>query len=107
MLKEELRHTHFPYCLMRNSDGSYVMLNRNYKPVGFMTGEYVKYEEFPISFHAKGLTKKMAAALSARGDEDLERIYLYHDGCIPTADKKSMDAYLARIGKLLKLKLKD
>ena len=105
MLKDEIRHTHFPYCLMKQTDGSYVMTNRNYKPIGFMIGEWVDYNEHPVGVNIKGLTAKVAGTLSARGSEELDRIYLYNDGCIPTNDQKSMDAYLARLGKLMALKI--
>ncbi|MCH2341477.1 hypothetical protein ACGFZ7_16360 [Pseudomonas sp. NPDC047963] len=105
MLKDELRHTHFPYCLDRQEDGSYVMLNRNYKPIGFMTGEWVNYEEHPVSVKLQGITQKLAAELDARGRENMERIHLYNDGCVPTDNAESMQAYLSRLSKLMALRI--
>lgn len=107
MLKDELRHTHFLYCLDRQADGSYVLLNRNYKPLGFMTEEYVRYEDHPVGVKLKGLGPKVAAKISYRGDESLDRIYLYNDGCIPTDGAANMKAYLERLGTVMKLRISD
>lgn len=37
-----------PYCLQKQSDGQYVVLNRQYKKLGFKTLEHIDYEEYPI-----------------------------------------------------------
>lgn len=103
MLSEELRHTHFPYCLDRQEDGRYVVLNRNYKPLGFMVGEWVEYSDFPVGVRLKGLGPKTAAKLSWEGKEELGRIYLYNDGCIPTHGPGHMQAYLQRLAVLMGL----
>jgi hypothetical protein len=103
MLNGELRHTHFPYCLDRQEDGTHVVLNRNYKPIGFMTGTYVEYGDYPVGVKVKGLGPKTAAKLDYQGREDLERIYLYNDACIPTKGQEHMQAYLARLGVLMGL----
>lgn len=107
MLKDELRQTHFPYCLDRQGDGSYVLLNRNYKPIGFMTGELVKYENYPVGVRIKGMTTKLAAELDVRGRENLERIYLYNDGSNPSGSKQDMKAYLSRLEKLMGLAIEE
>lgn len=104
-LRNEARVIYFPYCLRRQEDGSYVVLNRNYKPLGFDTGEYVDYKNYPIAVRFKGLTPKMAAKLSYDGSEGLDSIYLYNDGTVPTASAKNLTAYLNRLAQLAKLKL--
>ena len=107
MLKDKLRHTHFPYCLDRLKDGRYVLLNRNYKPVGFMIDELVTYEDYPIGVHLKGLTPTVAAKIDARGRDNLDRIYLYNDGCTPDSSPKDMEAYLQRLAIVMNLKISD
>ncbi|WP_445496771.1 hypothetical protein [Pseudomonas sp. 8(2025)] len=107
MLKEELRHTHFPYCIQRQEDGTYVFTNRNYKPIGFMTGGWVNYDDSPIGVKISELTPTLAARLDHKGRDNLDRIYLYGDSCVPTADQKYMDAYLGRLGILMKLRIAD
>jgi hypothetical protein len=107
MLKDELRQTHFPYCLDRLKDGSYVLLNRNYKPIGFMVGEWVTYEDHPVGVRIKGITPKVAAELDIRGRDNLERIYLYNDGSNPSLSPEHMRAYLDRLAKLMAMPIED
>ena len=81
------RQIHLPYCLERQKNGEYVVLNRQYKPVGFYTYNFINYDEFPISVPFK-ITKATAKKLSFDGSDDLQTIYLYNDGCLPDSDKK-------------------
>jgi hypothetical protein len=92
-----------PYCIERLKDGRYVVLNRNYKPLGFTTDDFVTYEDYPIGVTFKGLTPKKAVLLSYRGSADLDKIYLYDDGCIPNGGAANMKVYLARLEVLAKL----
>lgn len=97
----ELRQLILIYCLQRLPDGSYVALNRRYKPVGFSTVEWVDYEAAPVRFKFKrALSAAQIAALSYQGDTDPERIYLYNDGCIPTESAADWKAYAERLGRL-------
>lgn len=107
MLKDELRQTHFPYCLTRQQDGSYVLLNRNYKPIGFMVGEWVHYEDHPVGVRIKGITPKVAAELDIRGRDNIERIYLYNDGNNPSRGPEYMRAYLDKLAKLMAMPIED
>ena len=94
----------FPYCLQQLGDGSYVALNRAYKPVGFNlgAGDWVKYEEFPVSFRFKSFTKAMAARLSASGDDNVQCVYLYADGHLDDAAKRAKYfSKLERLGQYL------
>jgi hypothetical protein len=105
MPSHEFRAVHMPYCLKRLDDGRYVVLNRDYKPLGFRTRERVVYESFPIAVKFKGLTKKLAAKLSWDGSANLESIFLYNDATVPTDSAKRMTAYLERLAILAKLKI--
>ncbi len=96
-----------PYCIQNLPDGRYVVLNRNYKPLGFTTDDFVTYENYPIPVKFKDLTSKKAAKLSYKGSSDLDRIYLYNDGCIPTDSTANMKSYLARLEILAKMKFAD
>jgi hypothetical protein len=101
--ESELRQLILIYCLDRMPDGSYVALNRRYKPVGFNNGpmDFVKYEDFPVRFKFKrALSARQIAALSYKGDTNAERIYMYGDGCIPTSSDADWSAYSARLQRL-------
>ena len=99
----DVRAVYFPYCLQKQEDGSWVLLNRNYKPVGFNTDDYIKYEDYPVSIKLKGLREKTLQAISHDGEVS-DNIFLYDDGCVPTSSSSSMASYLKKVEILLKLK---
>lgn len=99
------QYAHLPYCLQKQKDGSYIALNREYKPIGFYTDEHVDYGLYPIAVKFKGLTAKTAARVSYKNSPNLEAIYLYNDSCVPHFSKKDMAAYLDRLAILAKLKI--
>lgn len=101
----EIRALHLPYCLERQTDGRYVILNRRYKPLGFTTREHVDYGAYPIAVKFTRLTRATAARPSVRGSEDLEKIWLYDDATVPTASTKNMQQYLERRKIMMSLKL--
>jgi hypothetical protein len=101
----DIRSIHFPYCLQRQADGSYVVLNREYKPLGFKTNAHIDYAGYPIAVKLKRMTAKTAKKLSCDGSANLTSIYLYNDGCVPTRSRKNMQQYLARLEILAKLKV--
>lgn len=92
----DLRCLFLPYCLEKQPNGSYVALNRNYKPVGFTTREYATYADYPVSISLH-ITKTTAKKLSHNGDDNVDRIFLYNDGCVPTHTTANMSVYLERL----------
>jgi hypothetical protein len=105
MPSHEIRAVYMPYCIERQSDGQYVVLNRNYKPLGFRTSERIDYGNYPIAAKLKGLTPKIAAKISCTHSADTDKIYLYDDGCIPTDNAANMTQYFERLAVLAKLKI--
>jgi len=101
----DIRFTFMPYCIQKQDDGRYAILNRRYKPLGFSSTEFFTYADYPILVNIKGLTEKTASKLSHCADSNLNDIYLYNDGCIPTSSTKNMDDYLARLAVLAKLSI--
>lgn len=101
----DVRSVHLPYCIERQSDGTYVVLNREHKPLGFKTGRHLDYAAYPISVKLRGLGAVTTAKISYNGSSDLSRIYLYNDGCIPTRSSTHMAAYLKRLAQFAKLKV--
>jgi len=101
----DIRCVHLPYCLKKQDDGTYVVLNREYKPLGFKTRAHVDYASYPIGVRIKGMTARAAAKISYEGSSDVRNIYLYNDACVPTGSAAHMDAYLKRLAHLAKFKL--
>ncbi|CAN99119.1 MULTISPECIES: hypothetical protein [Sorangium] len=101
----EMREVFFPYCLKRQPDGRYAILNRRYKPVGLFTGGWVKYDGLPVLVDLR-VTPSMAASVSWDHNPKLDEIFLYDDGCVPTASTEAMAAYLDRVGRMMKWKIR-
>jgi len=93
----------FPYCMEQNDDGSWVFLNRKYKPIGMNTGEWIKYDDYPVRFFLKGLGPATRAKLDIHGKGTDRRIYFYNDATVPTKSAKNMKAYLARLEIIMNL----
>lgn len=97
----EFRRLFLPYVLLLQSDGRYVVLNRNYKPVGLTVSDYIDYGAFPVAIKFKRkLSSRQIQALSHDGSPDPSRIYLYDDGCVPTYSDANWTAYSARLKRL-------
>lgn len=82
-----------------------MITNRRYKPVGMTSTDHVDYDAHPVRVKFKRLTAATARKLDYKGREDLERIYLYNDGCVPTESQANWDAYSARLQSLAKLQV--
>ena len=95
----------FPYCIEKQEDGSYVVLNREYKPIGFLTEERLDYGKYPIGIRFKGLKEETIRKISVDGDQSDRAIYLYGDGSKPTQNEKNMRDYLERLSVLMSLKV--
>lgn len=97
MDEQEFRWVFLPYCIDRQPDGRYAVLNRRYKPVGMTVTSFVTYTEYPCLVKFKDLTEEVATQVSAKGDARLDRIYLYNDACVPTHSQADWDAYSRRL----------
>jgi len=100
----DFRSVYLPYCIKKLESGQYVVLNREYKPLGFRTRDHVDYEAYPITVRFARLTPATAAKLSHSGKADTNEIFLYDGGCIPTKSAEYMRRYFERISILAKLK---
>ena len=102
----DFRSIYMPYCLDLQEDGAYAVLNREYKPIGFNTREFITYSDYPVTTTFKGIGPSTAKKLSYNGSEDLSRIYLYDDARVPNASSANMAAYLKKLEILAMLKVK-
>ena len=91
----KLFKTHFPYCISQTKNG-YALVNRDYKPLGFLTQQWVNYDEFPVEFDFKSIPEATLKKLSWEGSSEFP-VYLYNDGCAPWLSKAHEKAYLAKL----------
>jgi hypothetical protein len=100
------RKVFFPKALERQADGTYVIQNRQYKPVGFAvkSNVHVIYADHPVRVKMR-LTKVQARLLSFNGSEDVNSVHLYDDTCVPERSKSNWDAYCQRLARLARIKV--
>jgi len=96
-LHTDIRSVYFPYCMERQGDGSWLLLNRNYKPVGLNTAAFVRCDEHPVSVRIGGLTPETLQKLSVDGKVAGGRVYLYLDNGLPTSVPFAARDYLERL----------
>lgn len=98
---------YMPYCLQRQEDDRYAVLNREYKPVGFITRDWVNYDDYPVCAKIKGIGPALARKLSYNGSDDVDCIYLYNDGCNPCSGAEEMAAYIRRLTLAVNLRIDE
>ena len=101
----DFRFVFMPYCIEKQPAGGYVVLNRKYKPLGFVTDQFINYADYPVVATIKGLTPALAEKLSWNKSANTDKIYLYDDGTNPISSAKNMAAYLDKLALLATLKL--
>ncbi len=102
----DFRSVYLPYCLKNVKDDIFIVLNREYKPIGFNTRDLLNYEDYPIASRIRGITTNMIKRISYNGEIKNEGfIYLYNDDCIPTSSKSNMISYLEKLEVLASLQL--
>lgn len=100
---DEFRRIYLPYCIEQVDGIGHVVLNRLYKPLGVRGRDHIDYA--PHAVKLKGLGSAKASKLSWNASPDITRIWLYNDGCIPTAGAANWNAYQARLALLAKMKI--
>jgi hypothetical protein len=102
-----VRQALFPYGMDKQEDGSWVFFNREYKPVGMNTSEFVVYQDYPVSFHLKGFGPTKQAKLDIHGDGKGSRVYFYNDGSVPTDSPQNMTSYLRKLEVVMRLSVDE
>ena len=81
-----------PYSCHSVDDGTHIIVNRSYKPVGQVSKEWANYAEFP-NLHAH-FANDLRSNFTAQGSSDG---YLFNDGCPPWHSRVDATAYLDRL----------
>lgn len=104
-----------PYCVKRLTDGSIVVLNRMYKPLGMVSTSYVDYGEYAVRMN---IPDSLARSVSCDGkgfiascDGAGDTLYLYNDTDNPFSIHRGngagkRKAAMLRINKLMTALLK-
>ncbi len=101
----DFRYVYLPYCLKKQPNGGYVVLNRDYKPLGFSTNKFISYDEFPVTAKIEGITSKLAKRLSWNDSDDVDTVYLYNDETNPVNSADNMKTYIEKLTVLVSLRV--
>ena len=110
MALNDFRAVCLPYCLKKQEDGTYLVLNRDYKPLSFKTqyNDFLK-QDLPIYLKLKGLTPKKIEKIISIGEgscvqNDGKDLFLYNDKTNPLY-KEGRSDYFKRLELLMELKI--
>lgn len=98
-----VRETLLPYCLQRQEDGRCFVLNRNHQPICHLNNARTEVRH---KFCLKGLGPATQRKLCVHGVGG-DRIYLYNDGCIPTASRDNWDKYQHKLAILARFETRE
>lgn len=92
----------FPYCIKQNDNGSFVVLNREYEPLGFNNSNSgYSSMELPIntSYHELSLaySKILKIGDGVHIQNEGKDIFLYDDATNPFYNKKYMKSYFDKL----------
>ena len=91
----------FPYILQSIGNGFWIVMNREYRPLGVSidrTGQDIGPDEYDRhAIKLKGLGPKTSTKLNFDGILREDKIVLYNDGCIPGSSKQATEAYLEKL----------
>ncbi len=103
---DSIRRTHVPYCVQKQPNGSYILLNRNYEPLGFLGEFNSERDSKNFEFYFARMTAITAAKISWNNNPDVDKIFLYNDRCTPTLKEEYINNYFVRLEHLMRLKIK-
>lgn len=93
---------YLPYCVQRVEGDLWVVLNRDYKPLGVPKGEWIDYRPHALPMK---ISEKQMAAIDCQGRPGPNEFWLYDDGCVPADSAEKWLAYQARLQRLSALKV--
>jgi hypothetical protein len=101
------RQIYLPYAIVVLKDGSHLVVNRRYKPLGISANDWIDYDTHPTRRKIKGLTDAKAEKVGlkvSKSEGGSDTIYyLYNDGTNPEDSSANKQRYDAIITKLLAL----
>lgn len=98
------RQIFLPYALVPLEDGSFLPVNRLYKPLGIASSDFVKYEKHPTRVKINGLTARKARSIGLEVKEEAgSYFYFYSDRNNPERSSSNWNRYQAILSKLMKM----
>ena len=113
MALQDFRAVCLPYCLKKQEDNTFLVLNRDYKPLSFCTfSNDFENQNLPIYLKIKGLTPRLITKITAIGkgaslQKESNTLFLYNDSNNPIKGKQAMKDYLERLEILMPLTIQN
>lgn len=116
--QSQLRHQLYPYCVAFTDSGC-VLLNREYKPLGFDTRHYADYYKYPVSYLFQNLGIQQCHDIDHHIDVKLSinkkplDLWLYNERFAPcggsrySENKIYTDDYFKAINVLMNLEIRN
>ena len=107
-MKQTIGRTMLPYCIRRHHelDKTWVVLNRNYSPIGISQTYMPGTNSDDIQGHIRcNFSSKFLNKFGYDSDEN--HIYLYNDSTAPWLSKKNMSIYMEYLSLLVKIECLD
>lgn len=102
------RWIYLPYCLQQLGPDLWVVLNRQYKPLGISKKDWVDYALHAVKMKITPATiKKVAEKVVVPKEGEFtgkQALYLYGDGSVPTRSAEHWNNYQARLKALANIK---
>ncbi len=80
-----------PYCLKHIDDIYLIPLNRDYKPIGLHTGDWVDYKNFPFLYLKKEDVKTENLI------DQSPTFFFYNDSTSPKRSKQKKEIYIEKV----------
>lgn len=87
-----------PYGAVPMGEPGYILVNRNYKPVGSPVTDFARYEDFG-HLHLQLDDEEWRSFATPSSSQP----FLYNDGCLPWRSRQDVEAYLRRLHELRKV----
>jgi hypothetical protein len=115
MIESDSAHVILPYCVHFLDQRTLVILNRQYKPIGMTTRDWVEYEPHAFKIGRKLTHRQIEAIVGGNQAKDPKRMakdlaiydagqevqfWLFYDGNAPWRGAKSWAEYAGRLERL-------
>jgi len=96
-----------PYCLKKLNNGYWIFLNREYKPIGYASYDWIDYLKHPSAFKFRRdpteKLKKICKTINEDKKNEEISFYFYDDSCKPYSSTKATQSYFERLKKIYNL----
>jgi len=100
--ENDFANTCLPFCIERQPDGAFMILNGNFLPIGVASSSReVDFCEWPIYHKLSFIKKENIPSFSCWIEPNKGRLFLCDDPKLLYTDPARLDAYMRRLQRIL------